>query len=551
MNKRAGPSARMFILGGILIALALGPVLAAEPPGPSNEGPETVKRETAQPAGQEVRRRPKTWRALLEEGILLTASTIDYWGSYGHFTVDWQFTWKTFGRKFFTDESPRLDSNAFYFNWTHAFSGAGYYNMARTNGLDSRVSTLFSFATSFLWESLSEWRELISINDMIFTTFGGPAIGEPPFQISSYFSHRKGIINQVASFVFDPFLAVNNWFDRGSGPAWNSGPDSGWHRYIVYAGLKEDHVSPAETTAVDHAGSAYRQFNLGLDTETDAVPGYGQARTGRQSLSETLTSRLLLDLSFGSTGMEEAQFRASAVLFGTNWQSVSQGQDGILRGSNISLGYGTAYEVFKKRAVAWYDSTNEVESGGQATVGDARFDRPTPTQFTDKLCVISPVGAVLVISRFGPRLHVRWTSGVYGDFAMVNALAYNKFTENHDTTGEKTTLLSWGYYYALGMTMASDVALDWRQWRFQAAGSYQWYDSIQGLDRYQYLGLITDDFKISDTRLVCRFKLAYRLRGTPVELALAAEGIDRHGRILDVSDHYWETRAFYQIGLVF
>jgi len=444
-----------------------------------------------------------------------------------------------------------LDSNAFFFNWEHGFSGAGYYNMARTNGLNSRVSTLFSLGSSFIWETFSEWRELISINDMMFTSFGGPAIGEPVFQISSYFSHRKGIINQAAAFVFDPFLAVNNWFDRGSGPDWNSGPDAGWHRYSVYAGLKEDLVSPVGTTAVDHSGSAYRQFSFGLDTETDAVPGYGQPQTGRQSLSETLTSRFFLDMSFGSVGMEEFQIRTSAVLFGMNWQSVSRDQDGTLRGSNISLGYGTAYELFKKRAVAWYDGTNEVESGGQATVGDARFDRPTPTQFTDKLCVISPVGAVLVISRFGPRLHVRWTSGVYGDFAMVNALAYNTFTENHDTTGEKTTLLNWGYYYALGMTTASDVAVDWRQWRFQAAGSYQWYDSIQGLDRYQYMGLITNDFKISDTRLICRFKLAYRLRGMPVELALAAEGIDRHGRILDVRDHYWETRAFYQIGLVF
>ncbi len=498
-----------------------------------------------------TRHRGKTWRALLENGVLLTASTLDYWGSYGHFTVDWQFTWKTFGRKFFTDESPKLDSNAFYFNWTHAISGAAYYNMARTNGLDSRASTLFSFGTSFLWETFSEWRELISINDMMFTSFGGPAIGEPLYQIGSYFSHRDGLLNRVAGFIFNPFLAANNWFDHGAGPDWDSGPDAGWHRFSLYAGLKEDHVSPAGTTAVDHSGTAYRQFNLGLDMETDTVPGCGQASAGRQFLPETLTSRLFIDMSFNASGMEELQIRTSAVLFGTSWPSVTQAQDGTPRGGNISLGYGTAYELFKKRSVAWYDSTNEVESGGQSTVGDARFDRPTPTQFIDKLCAISPVGAVLVISRFGPRLYVRWTSGVYGDFAMVNALAYNKFTEDHDTTGVKTTLLSWGYYYALGMTMTSDVAVDWRKWRFQAAGSYQWYDSIQGQDRYQYMGLITDDFKIGDTRLTYRFKLGYRLRGTPVELALAAEGIDRHGRILEVSDHYWENRVFYQIRLLF
>ncbi|MGD0782360.1 MAG: DUF3943 domain-containing protein [Candidatus Aminicenantales bacterium] len=537
--------------------LAVFMILAGAPPAPADSaksGPGAsltpADADSANPAL--VRHKDDTWRALLEDFVFLTSSTIDYWGTiYRHYTVDWQFTWKTFGRKFFTDESPRLDSNAFYYNWTHTFSGAAYYNMARTNGLSFLASTLFSFGTSFCWESLSEWRELISINDILFTSFGGPAIGEALFQISSYFSHRKGLLNRAASFLFDPALAANNLFDSASGPDWDGGPDAGWHRFSLYAGLREDQVSPAGTTAMDHSSAAFRQWDFGLDMETDTVPGCGQPNIGRQSLSRTFSSRFLLDMSFSSAGLDELQIRTSAVLFGTNWQSVIQDQDGTLRGSDVSLGYGTAFELFKKRAVAWYDSTNEVVTGGLATSGDARFDRPTPTRFTDKLSVISPLGAVLVFSRFGPRLHVRWTSGVYGDFAMVNALAYNKFTEDHDTTGIKTTLLSWGYYYALGMTMASDVAVDWRQWRFQAGGSYEWFDSIQGLDRYQYMGLITDDFNIYDTRMVCRFKLGYRLRGAPVELAFAAEGIDRHGRILDVRDHYWENRVFYQIRLLF
>jgi hypothetical protein len=167
------------------------------------------------------------------------------------------------------------------------------------------------------------------------------------------------------------------------------------------------------------------------------------------------------------------------------------------------------------------------------------------------LCTVSPLGAVFNLSFFGPRLLVRWTTGAYGDFAMVNALAYNRYTENHDTSGVKTTLLNWGYYYALGMTMGTDLDAEWRQWHVRAAASYQWYDSIQGQDRYQYMGLVTDDFKINDTRLVGRFKLGYRLAHSPVELGLVAESVDRHGRILDVRDHYWENRFYYQLGVLF
>src|SRR5512143_500151 len=92
--------------------------------------------------------KPKTWRALIEEGVLFAASTAQYWSAYQRFTIDWQFTWRTFGRKFFTAESPRMDSNAFWYNWSHAGAGAGYYFMARANGLSSPVSTLFSLASS-------------------------------------------------------------------------------------------------------------------------------------------------------------------------------------------------------------------------------------------------------------------------------------------------------------------------------------------------------------------------------------------------------------------
>ncbi|HVP91705.1 MAG TPA: DUF3943 domain-containing protein [Terriglobales bacterium] len=534
------------VLGACLAAAALGSVPLEARTGGTETSPEWAWGEP--PLAPRPALRPKTWRALLEEGVLWSASTIDYWGAYGKFTVDWQFTWKTFGRKFFTNESPRMDSNAFWYNWSHAGAGAGYYWMARANGLDSRWSFLFSFVTSAVWESLTEWRELISINDMTFTPLGGPAIGEPLFQVSSYFSHRPGFWNALAGFVFCPFLAVNNWFDHGSGPAANSAPDPAWHRFAVYAGLREDRVSPAGTTAVDMSGAWYRQINFGFDMETDAGPA-GAGRAGGFN-PETLSGRAALDASVSSAGLEEIQIRTSAVLFGGSWSSAAPGADGATRGGSVSVGYGTAFELFKKRSVVWYDGIKEVETG-LATVGNARFDRPSPARFTDKLALVSPAGAVLTLGRFGPRFEARWTTSVFGDFAMVNSLPYNRYTETGDTSGVKTTLHDWGYYYALGMTLATDAAVDWRQWHFRGGASYQWYDSIQGLDRYQYLGLVTDDFRLRDTRLVWRFSLGYRLRGTPLELGLAAEGIGRRGRLLDLGEQYTEYRYFYQLRVVF
>jgi len=496
---------------------------------------------------------PRTLRAIASEALLLGSSTAQYWSNYGKFTVDWQFTWKTFSRKFFTAESPRFDSNAFYFNWSHAWGGAGYYSMARINGLNNRSPFLFSLLSSSLWETVIEWRELISVNDLLFTSFGGPAIGEPLFQISSYFSHQEGVLNQVASFVFNPFLFLNNLIDHltlRQKLNYNSASLPAWHRFVFYLGFQHDLVTPAGSQAVAQSGSWNRWFDLGFDLATQTLAPGKSSNNYPGFCSDTLASEFSLDLAFSPSGREEINGRTSAVLFGWNWSKNWLGRDKKANSDqSYFLGYGLAFELLKKRPVSWYDSRNEVEPGGQTAVGSARLERPRPTQFTDKLAVISPGGIVFALSNSRPDFDLRWTSGIYADFAMVNSLPYNHFTAVDDNSGVKTTLLNWGYYYALGATLSSGIGLTYHRWRFGGWLKWQSYRSIQGFDRYQYAGLITEDFKLGDTWFRWRFLLGYRLGASPVELGLAAEGISRHGWLLDLSDHYSEYRYYYQIRL--
>ncbi len=158
-----------------------------------------MTRETVKPA-------PKAWRAFIEMGLNLGISTVNYWIKYTKFLEDWQFTltWKDQKRKFFTSEGLRLDSNKFRTNWTHAWSGALYYNWARSNRLSPLASFFFSSGGSLLWEYVAEWREIASINDQIFTWAGGPAIGEPLFQIADHFRSRPGFANRIACLLVDP-----------------------------------------------------------------------------------------------------------------------------------------------------------------------------------------------------------------------------------------------------------------------------------------------------------------------------------------------------------
>ena len=59
------------------------------------------------------------------------------------------------------------------------------------------------------------------------------------------------------------------------------------------------------------------------------------------------------------------------------------------------------------------------------------------------------------------------------------------------------------------------------------------------------------NFKARDSRLIWQFSLVYRLPGTPIELALAAEGISRRGSILDLHERYQENRVYYRVGVIF
>ena len=300
-NKPKGRSAASFrckrmrrILSVVLLVACLlsGPGLLRPGPRQTQDHPASTPAE--QNPSSPPSRRGQTGRALLESAIFITGSTLYYWRNYYEFKEDWQFklTWHDQRRRFFSAESPKMDSNSFWLNWSHAFPGALYYLFGRSNGLSSGTSLLFSTGLSAFWECVSEWREVISINDMVFTSFAGPALGEPLFQISSHFSHRRGFLNQFAAFLFNPLLIFNNWLDRKDGRAANSAPPQGWHRFCLSVGAKAGSVSTAR--------NSYRRFNLGLDMETNNSYGDEGSR-GRGGFQwETISSRVYADFDFNS-----------------------------------------------------------------------------------------------------------------------------------------------------------------------------------------------------------------------------------------------------------
>ncbi|MCU0237544.1 MAG: DUF3943 domain-containing protein [Acidobacteria bacterium] len=486
------------------------------------------------PAADEAGAKPKAGRAFLEMGLNLAVSTINYWHKYSKFIEDWQFTltWKDQKRKFFTSEGLRFDSNNLRLNWTHAWSGALYYNWARSNRYGPFASFLFSTGGSFFWEYFSEWREIASINDMIYTAFGGPAIGEPLYQIADHFRRRRGLASRLAEALVNPPLAINDLLDGRERPPRVPLQDRSDFRFSL--GGKQGPASLADG-ASSHAA-------IDIDLRLVTLPGYGRPGSGSGYSRLPLDNEYRIAFSFNGRGVEEFSASTRCLLSGWWRRSVRQGADGGLHGSEFWFGPVMAWDFFQKKPVADYD-------GDELGMTDPWFEREQPTRYTDKFSTLHLIGPAVDWTGYAGRLSARFGAEATLDFAMINSLPYNAYSADHDVWGVKTTLHNWGYYYSLGYTLAGRLDLRRGPFRAEAGVRYQRFASIQGLDRFQKD--IRDDSPLRDSRFTWNAALALAIPRSPLFLSLNLEGIDRWGRFHEVSATNRETRFFYRLGASF
>jgi hypothetical protein len=467
-------------------------------------------------------------------GINFSVSAINYWQKYSMFIEDWQFTltWKDQKRKFFTSEGLRLDSNNLRLNWTHAWSGALYYNWARSNHFGILPSFLFSAGGSLLWEYIAEWREISSINDHVFTSAGGPAIGEPLFQIASHFRSRPGFANRIACLLVDPVMGINDFIDGGSRAP--RIPTRDWSDFRFRLGGKQGPASPVD----GHSAHAA----LDLDLRRVTLPDYGQAGSGSGYSRRPLDNEYRVSFSFNSSIVEEFSMHTRSVLAGWWWKNVRAGEDGALRGRESWLGMATAWDFFQKKPVAPYD-------GDDLGMTVPWFEREQPTRYADKFSSIHIIGPAFNFTGYAAGLTARLDLEASVDFSMIHSLPYNAYSGDHDAWGVKTTLHNWGYYYSLGYSLGGRLDLRRGALRAEAGVHYQRFHSIQGLDRFQ--DDLLDDSRLSDSLLAYNAGVSAAIPRTPLFLSLNLEGLDRRGRFHEVSVKNHELRFFYNIGVTF
>lgn len=409
-----------------------------------------------------TRERPRYLRAAAEMATLLGIGTAWYWIDRERQVADWDYPSL---KQRFTLDAIRFDNNDFWINFiAHPLDGAAAHALARGNHLSLAESFGFSLATSLAWEYGLEFREKVSINDIIVTPVTGVVVGE--------FLHRLGQSlnaprapgkerwwHQLAGWTFGPTVAMHDALDQPSvsDAAVRATRADIWRELYLSYGWADSRLD-GDARAGVHA--------LRFDGRLVAIPGHLRpGRFGRTFADADITS-LRLDLTYGGAG-SGVDLYADTMLLGAYGQRISAQGTGTALGAGVSLAYRYADETL----------------------------RP----WKDQLGIAHLPGLGVEAHALGRHASLRVHARVHGDFAGLRAASYPDWKAENPDAMDKSILRKQGYYYGWGWSGRAGATLTTRFGSLGGEVFYGQYTSHEGLDRVQEQ--ITDDVEVDSTVL--------------------------------------------------
>lgn len=125
----------------------------------------------------------------------------------------------------------------------HAYHGAMYHSIARSQGMSFLESSIYTFLGSLTWEFLWE-AELPGKNDHLFSTFGGIHLGEALYRMANLVSYENTTgfgrtLGKAFKFLVNPIVGIKG----SSGKNFNSGNFREDHHYNFRLPLGAYHSS--------------------------------------------------------------------------------------------------------------------------------------------------------------------------------------------------------------------------------------------------------------------------------------------------------------------
>lgn len=362
----------------------------------------------------------------LELGVMLGAGTLWYVADTAVNGPDWEYdlSWRDVRRKLFTLEPYQFDDNDLHLNSPgHVFAGALYYLSARNHRLPPLGALAASSAAAAVWEYVPEYREIVSLNDLILTPAGGLTLGESLFQLSAFF--QRSADTRVNRLLAALFAGPSGWcsrrlrLDPSPRRLDRAGLDaSGWHRLRLTYGV----VAHSSGRLLDWtAGNT-----VGFDSELILREGFG--RPGREHgwTTDPVASRLSASGGIGAEGLLEGHLLSEVTWAAYVAREVHGGPD-RQRPSGLEgfAGLSALYEHREQRLGAQWDRVAEA----------------------------GPIGFSGRVHAYAGALRLEAAASAHPVFAAVQSLASRAPT--HDEAPD--VLARHGYFWAFGARGAARV----------------------------------------------------------------------------------------------
>ncbi len=437
--------------------------------------------------------RPDHLRTMVEEVLFLGVGAAWYWLDQDRNLADWDYpSWE----QRFTLEAWRLDNNHFPINFLgHPLEGALYFSFARANDHNVWVATTYAYSTSFLWEFLFEFREKISINDMLVTPLAGVPIGEFAHKLWRHFSRlpaRPTLSQQVVAATLGFPIWIHRLMDGTAQPVEEAEDE---HRFSAPF---RTHLEAGYRASFHDFGGQAMTHGGWVGGRLSTIPGEGRPGSFELFFHEADIVTLSLAAGLGAEA-RELDLLADALLLGAYVQTIDLHGSGHAAAMGLGLAYRYRFQDFDG--------------------------------YNDRLAVLHLPGpaADYVFGAGWAQLAVQ--ARFNADFAAVHSAAFSRWARDAVGPGDraKSILRKHNYYYGWGGSARFATELRVGLLDLRGGLVVGVYDSQEGLDRTQ--DEITLDPDAVDRLLEWEAALGFTVPATSLRLAAGWRSTRRQSRV--------------------
>jgi hypothetical protein len=422
------------------------------------------------PADNE-RLHPHHWRSLIEMGSGLVAGTGGYWLLKNKNLVDWD---NPSSRARFDGAAWVLDNNSIAVNFLfHPLTGALSYDWARGNHQSVAGAFGYSFLTSFIWEFVIEFKEKVSINDVIVTPGAGLPIGEFFHKLGLYLDtgHHDSLWVAALRGGLGHGVALDRALDGRAPPLVTHRDSLGfsaqiWHDFELRYGVSEIASSGV---------SDYARFGARAQGKLVTLPGYGAKGSFARGFwgAELSSFALATEASRHGAGVS---LTADTMLAGYHTQDLTR-EAGVLQGESFTLGSSVGYDFLRSSANRY----EPVERAIALPAPDLPYQAPNRREQYSALQLPGISGEFRLLRR---RASLEGAVRLQPSFAGLGAPAFYEWAAENLDEISKHILHRQGYFYGWGGALSGALRARAGAFRGDLELFYATYTSQDGLDRH-------------------------------------------------------------------